>query len=50
MQPRLTASYGDEGLTYFYSGTENKALPWTPILLEIKHKSEASRGGIITVC
>ena len=44
LQPRLTASYGDEGLTYFYSGTENKALPWTPILLEIKHKIEAVEG------
>jgi hypothetical protein len=44
MQPRLTASYGDEGLTYFYSGTENQALPWTPTLLEIKHKIEAVQG------
>ena len=25
-QPRLTASYGDEGVTYFYSGTENAPL------------------------
>jgi len=44
MQPRLTASYGDEGVTYFYSGTENKALPWTPTMLEIKQKIEAVRG------
>lgn len=44
LQPRLTASYGDEGLTYFYSGTENKALPWTPTLLEIKQKIEAIEG------
>ena len=44
LQPRLTASYGDEGLTYRYSGTENKALPWTPTLLEIKHKIEAVEG------
>lgn len=44
MQPRLTASYGDEGVTYWYSGTENKALPWTPTLLEIKHKIEAVQG------
>jgi alkylated DNA repair dioxygenase AlkB len=43
-QPRLTASYGDEGMTYFYSGTENKALPWTPTLLEIKRKIEAVQG------
>src|ERR1700722_5098911 len=44
LQPRLTASYGDEGITYHYSGTENKALPWTDNLLEIKGKIEAVRG------
>ena len=43
-QPRLTASYGDEGLTYLYSGTVNKALPWTPALLEIKRRIEAVQG------
>ncbi len=44
MQPRLTASYGDDGVTYFYSGTENRALPWTPTLMEIKRQIEAVRG------
>lgn len=44
MQPRLTASYGDDGVTYRYSGTENVALPWTPTLLEIKRKIEAVQG------
>lgn len=44
MQPRLTASYGDEGVTYRYSGTVNVALPWTPTLLEIKEKIEAVQG------
>ena len=44
MQPRLTASYGDEGVTYKYSGTVNVALPWTPTLLEIKEKIEAVQG------
>jgi hypothetical protein len=44
LQPRLTASYGDEGITYHYSGTENKALPWTATLLEIKQKIEAIQG------
>ncbi len=24
LQPRLTASYGDDGVTYLYSGTENR--------------------------
>lgn len=44
MQPRLTASYGDDGATYRYSGTVNVALPWTPTLLEIKKKIEAVQG------
>ncbi len=44
MQPRLTASYGDEGVTYRYSGTVNVALPWTATLLEIKEKIEAVQG------
>jgi alkylated DNA repair dioxygenase AlkB len=44
LQPRLTASYGDKGVAYFYSGTENKALLWTPTLLEIKQRIEAIRG------
>ncbi|MCA9142605.1 MAG: alpha-ketoglutarate-dependent dioxygenase AlkB [Planctomycetales bacterium] len=44
MQPRLTASYGDDGVTYRYSGTVNVALPWTPTLLEIKEKIEAVQG------
>lgn len=44
LQPRLTASYGDEGVTYRYSGTENLAIPWTPTLLEIKTKIEAIQG------
>ncbi len=44
MQPRLTASYGEAGVTYRYSGTENLALPWTSPLLEIKTKIEALHG------
>ena len=44
MQPRLTASYGDEGVTYRYSGTVNVALPWTSTLLKIKEKIEAVEG------
>jgi hypothetical protein len=44
MQPRLTASFGDEGVTYRYSGTVNVALPWTPTLLEIKEKIQAVQG------
>ena len=44
MQPRLTASYGNEGVTYRYSGTVNVALPWTPTILEIKEKIETVQG------
>lgn len=44
LQPRLTASYGDDGMTYLYSGTVNRAVPWTPTLLEIKRKIESVRG------
>ncbi|WP_417737756.1 alpha-ketoglutarate-dependent dioxygenase AlkB family protein [Rosistilla oblonga] len=44
MQPRLTASYGDDGATYRYSGTVNVALSWTPTLLEIKEQIEAVQG------
>jgi alkylated DNA repair dioxygenase AlkB len=40
MQPRLTAAYGDPGLTYRYSGTANDARPWLPGLLEIKEAIE----------
>lgn len=43
-QPRLTASYGDDGITYRYSGTVNVALPWTPTLLDIKGRIESVCG------
>jgi alkylated DNA repair dioxygenase AlkB len=43
-QPRLTASYGDDGVTYRYSGTVNVSLPWMSTLLEIKRKIEAVKG------
>ena len=44
MQPRLTASYGEDGIIYRYSGTENVALPWTATMLEIKARIEAVEG------
>jgi alkylated DNA repair dioxygenase AlkB len=44
MQPRLIASYGDQGITYRYSGKVNVALPWIPVLLEIRKKIEAVQG------
>jgi hypothetical protein len=44
MQPRLIASYGDDGITYRYSGSDYSALPWTPTLLEIKARIEEVYG------
>lgn len=38
MQPRLTASYGDDGITYRYSGTVNKGPPLDTGF--VGHKSE----------
>ncbi len=44
MQPRLIASYGDDGIVYRYSGVENVALPWTRTLLEIRKMIESVQG------
>lgn len=43
-QPRLTASYGDAGVVYRYSGAEHVASPWTETLLDIKRRIEAVQG------
>ena len=40
MQPRLTALYGDEGISYSYSGITMEPIPWSKTLLEIKGKVE----------
>ncbi len=40
MQPRLTAWFGDEGMSYRYSGLTMKGHVWTPTLLEIKARIE----------
>ena len=39
-QPRLTAFYGDSALPYTYSNLTWYALPWTPLLAEIKKEVE----------
>ena len=36
LQPRFTAFYGEEGVSYSYSGITMNALPWTPELAEIR--------------
>jgi alkylated DNA repair dioxygenase AlkB len=40
MQPRLICSYGDPGVSYRYSGADYPALPWLPVLIEIKTRVE----------
>src|SRR5262245_54246117 len=40
-QPRLTAFYADDGVTYRYSGVTHTGFPWTPELLEVKRRIEA---------
>jgi len=42
--PRLTTWYGDPGASYTYSGILNIPLPWTPPLMEVKRKVEATLG------
>ena len=42
LQPRLTAWYGDA--SYTYSGLTMEALPFTPLLAEIKHAVEQASG------
>lgn len=41
-EPRLTAWYGDQGLTYKYSGIQLKSTPWSDHLDELKSKVNAA--------
>jgi alkylated DNA repair dioxygenase AlkB len=43
-QPRLLAWYGDNGISYRYSGIEHLAIPWTPELIILKDKIENLKG------
>ncbi|TDQ06978.1 alpha-ketoglutarate-dependent dioxygenase AlkB family protein [Pedobacter metabolipauper] len=40
LQPRFTSFYGDEGVSYSYSGITMEALPWTDTLIKIKEAIE----------
>ena len=40
LQPRLTAFYGAENLSYSYSNIQMKALSWTSNLLGLKNEVE----------
>jgi len=44
LQPRLTAWYGDNGISYTYSGIRLEALPWTHTLIDIKNRVETLAG------
>ena len=44
MQPRLTAWYGDAGISYRYSGITMQPEPWTLMLAEIKNRLEEFSG------
>jgi len=39
--PRLSAWYGDHGLSYEYSGIKKVTLPWNTALMSIKNKIES---------
>lgn len=42
--PRLTCWQGDPDAVYVYSGIRNIPQPWTPAVLALKEKAEASSG------
>lgn len=42
--PRLNAWYGEPGTTYTYSGLRLEALPWTPLLTQLRTRIEATCG------
>ena len=42
--PRKQSAYGDEGLTYKYSGTTVPALPWTPTLSMLRDLIQIKTG------
>ena len=41
-QPRLVAWYGDEGMSYRYSGIYLDPLPWTDTLFRLKHRIQTA--------
>lgn len=47
---RKVAWYGDSGFGYRYSGTEKVALPWIPVLMNLKKRVEERSGEIFNSC
>lgn len=48
--PRKQTAYGDDGISYGYSGIRIPAKPWIPILLEIKNAIELLSGKNFNFC
>ena len=44
--PRLNAWYGEHGADYSYSGRLFRALPWLPVLIELKQLVERTTGDV----
>lgn len=47
---RKMAWYGDEGAHYRYSGIERRPMIWTPLLIELKEKTELVAGEKFNSC
>ncbi len=47
---RKVAWYADKAFSYTYSGITKTALPWTPLLQELKHRVEIESGNTYNSC
>jgi alkylated DNA repair dioxygenase AlkB len=47
---RKVAWYGDRSFAYTYSGVTREALPWSPLLLELKRLTEDRAGHVFNSC
>lgn len=50
LQPRFTAFYGDDQISYSYSGITMNAMPWTATLLKIRDKIEQKYNAKFNAC
>ncbi len=44
--PRLSAWYGDKGVAYTYSGIRHQAVPWLPVLEQVRDRIQAGLAGL----
>ena len=44
LQPRLSCSYADPGVTYHYSGVTQQTYPWTKELLQVREHAQILTG------